>query len=256
MRSMWIDPGRTRKPAIGSISDRRRAADTGVSEARGETVVRIWRRRKRKQFAPFDRKALPEAAPLTFDETFAEGLLVAESAARMALKNRVIVMALRGEEPYDADRAAAAARQVLLELVQEMDEVAEWSAAERESAGQREGRSQHQHDYHRADAANLRLRERVNAAVSERLAELRSDHAYLADFAETARDDAWAEIAGAIDARLAREWPEIEVDETYLRERDDRMRDLTLDLERELKVVQRRRADLDELDDSFGAWQG
>jgi hypothetical protein len=165
-------------------------------------------------------------------------------------------MALRGEEPYDAERAAAAAREVLLELVQEMDEVAEWSASERESAGQREGRSQHQHDYHRADASNLRLRERVNAAVSKRLAELRSDDAYLGELAETAREDAWTEIAAAIDARLAREWPEIEVDETYVRERDERMRDLGVELERELQAVRRRRADLDELDDSFGAWQG
>ena len=219
-------------------------------------MVRIWRSRKRKRFAPFDRTALPEAPPLTFDETFAEGQLVAESAARMALKNRIIVMALRGEEPYDAERAAAAAREVLLELVQEMDEVAEWSASERESAGQREGRSQHQHDYHRADASNLRLRERVNAAVSKRLAELRSDDAYLGELAETAREDAWTEIAAAIDARLAREWPEIEVDETYVRERDERMRDLSVELERELQAVRRRRADLDELDDSFGAWQG
>ena len=51
--------------------------------------MRIWRRRKRKRFAPFDRAALPEVAPLTFEETFAEGLLVAESAGRMALKNRM-----------------------------------------------------------------------------------------------------------------------------------------------------------------------
>lgn len=218
--------------------------------------MRIWRRRKRKRFAPFDRDALPEVAPLTFDETFSEGLLVAESAGRMALKNRIIVMALRGDEPFDADRAAASAREVLLELVQEMDEVAEWSAAERESAAQREGRSAHQHDYHRADAWNLRMRERVNAALAERLGELRADPEYLAAFAERARQDAWSEIAGEIDARLEREWPEIEVDETYLRERDERMRDLTLDLERDLRATVRRREERDELDDSFGGWVG
>ena len=192
--------------------------------------MRFWqRRRKRKQFAPFDRKALPEVEPLTFEESFTEGLLVAEAAGRMALKNRIIVEALRGEEPWDADRAAAAAREVLHELVVELDEVAEWSAAERESAAQREGRSEHQHDYHRADAWNLRLRQRINVAVAKRLTELRNDDAYLAEFAERARQEAWSEIAGVIDQRLAREWPEIEIDEAYLRERD-------------------------ELDDAFGAW--
>lgn len=218
--------------------------------------MRIWRRRKRKRFAPFDRAALPEVAPLTFEETFAEGLLVAESAGRMALKNRIIIMALRGEEPYDAERAAASAREVLLELIQETGEVAEWSAAERESAAQREGRSAHQHDYHRADAWNLRLRERVNVAVADRLGELRNDPEYLTAFAERARQDAWSEIAQVIDGRLAREWPEIEVDETYLRERDSRVRGLELDLQRELADVRRRREERDELDDAFGDWIG
>ena len=218
--------------------------------------MRIWRRRKRRRFAPFDRTALPEVEPLTFEETYAEGLLVAESAGRMALKNRIIVMALRGEEPYDAERSAAGAREVLHELMQETGEVAEWSAAERETAAQREGRSAHQHDYHRADAWNLRLRERVNAAVAKRLGELRNDPEYLASFAERARRDAWSEIAEVIDARLAREWPEIEVDETYERERDGRVRGLELDLQRELEDYRRRREERDELDDAFGGWVG
>ncbi len=217
---------------------------------------RFFRRRAGSKFAPFDRTALPQAEPLTFEESFAEGLLVAESAARMALKNRIIVMALRGDEPFDPDRAAAAAREVLHELVQEMNQVAEWSAAERETAAQREGRSAHQHDYHRADAWNLRLRERINAAVSQRLLELRGDAEYLAAFAERARQDAWAEIAGVIDQRLAREWPEIELDEAYERERDSRMRGLELDLAQELAEVRRRREERDELDDAFGAWSG
>jgi cytochrome c556 len=221
-----------------------------------EVNMRRFFRRRRARFAPFDRTALPEVEPLTFEETYAEGLLVAESAGRMALKNRIIVMALRGEEPYDAERSAAAAREVLHELMQETDEVAEWSAAERESAAQREGRSAHQHDYHRADAWNLRLRERVNAALAKRLGELRNDPEYLAAFAERARRDAWSEIAEVIDARLAREWPEIEVDETYERERDGRVRGLELDLQRELEEIRRRREERDELDDAFGGWVG
>jgi hypothetical protein len=234
-------------------AERRR---TRAFDGERRAEMRIWRRRTRKRFAPFDRAALPAARPLTFSESFAEGMLVAESAGRMALKNRIIVMALRGEEPFDGDRAAAAAREVLYELVRETDEVAEWSAAERESAAQRDGRAAHQHDYHRGDTSNLRLRERVNEAVAKRLSELRDDPAYLAAFAERARQDAWGEIAGAIDARLAREWPEIEVDETYLLERDGRMRDVARDVERELRDLVRSREERDELDDSFGEWDG
>ncbi|MDQ0894156.1 hypothetical protein [Agromyces ramosus] len=217
----------------------------------------FWRRKRaRRRFKPFDRTLLPQPPESTFEQTFAEGLLVSESAGRMALKNRIIVMALRGEEPYDADRAAAAAREVLFELTREMDQVAEWSASERESAAQREGRAVNQHDYHRADTRNLRLRERVNAAVAKRLWELRDDSDYLAEFAERAREDAWGEIAAAIDARLDRDWPQIEVDETYERERDERLRNLSLDLDRDLREAARRREERDELDDAFGAWPG
>ena len=217
---------------------------------------RFWRRpaRKRKRFAPFDRAALPAVEPLTFSESFAEGLLVAESAARMDLKNRIIVRALRGDEPFDSARAAAEAREVLYELVRQTDEVAEWSAAEREAAAQRDGRAANEHDYRRADARNLRLREQVNAAVAKRLEELRGDDEYLSRLAEGARDAAWTEVAREIDARLDREWPDIEVDETYLRERGDRMRDLSRDLERDLREVVRRREERDELDDAFGSW--
>jgi hypothetical protein len=216
--------------------------------------MRSWWRRKRKQFTPFDRAALPEPDPLTFDESFTEGLLVADAAARMALKNRIIVMALGGDEPFDVLRFAATAGEVLQDLVQQMSAVAEWSAGVRESASQREGRSEHQHDYHRADAWNLRLRERVNAAVADRLADLRGDDAYLVELADRARQEAWAEIAGVIDARLAHEWPEIEVDETYERERGTRMAELARDLRRDVAATRRRREELDELDDSFGHW--
>ena len=44
---------------------------------------------------------------------------------------------------------------MLYELVQEADEAAEHVAEEREVAAKREGRSQHQHDYHRDDLLNL-----------------------------------------------------------------------------------------------------
>ena len=213
-----------------------------------------WWKPKRRRFTPFDRSALPESEPLTFDETFNEGLLVTEAAGRMALKNRIIVRALRGDEPFDSERASAEAREVLRELIHELDQVAEWAETERESAARREGRSAHQHDYHRADSWNLRLRERVNEAVAQRLGELRGDTEYLARFAERARQDAWAELSDAIEQRLAREWPDIEVDDVYIAEREDRMADVAADLLHDLDLVRQRREERDALDDAFGGW--
>lgn len=212
-----------------------------------------WFRRKRTKFKPFDRAALPEVEPPTVDEMIDEGVMLAVSAGRMTLRNRFVVEALRGEEPYDDERAAAAAREVLYELMQQADETAELSAEDRESAAQREGKAKHQHDYRRADTANLRRREKVYSAVALRLQELRDDPAYLSEFAVRARDEAWGDVAGAIEARLDREWPQIEVDAEYELARPERMRELFEDLERAVEVAELKRA---EREDPFHGYVG
>ena len=129
----------------------------------------FWRKRPKRRFRAFDRNELPEAPQPTFDEMLAEGLMVAEAAGRMTLRNRFIMLALRGDEPFEPERASAAAREVLYELVQEAEEVAERIADERDAAAGRDGRSSHEHDYRRADGPNLRRREKVYAAISTEL---------------------------------------------------------------------------------------
>ena len=205
----------------------------------------FWRKRSKRRFRAFDRSELPEAPQPSFDDMLAEGLMVAEAAGRMALRNRFIVVALRGDEPFEPERASAAAREVLYELVQEADEVAERTADERETAARRDGRSSHEHDYRRADGPNLRRREKVYAAIATELWKRRSDPEFLAALAERAREEAWEEVAGAIDARLAREWgewPQIEVDEAYEAERDVRVHDLLIDLDRDVRAAEAARA--------------
>ncbi|WP_139415580.1 hypothetical protein [Agromyces laixinhei] len=221
----------------------------------------LWprRKRKRRRFEPFDRSALPEVPAPTFDQMLTEGVLVAESAGRMALRNRMIVEALRGEEPFAPERAAAAAREVLYELVQEADEVAEHTAEARAAAARREGRSSHEHDYRRADAANLRRREQVYAAVAKELWVRRNDPEYLTAFAERAREEAWGEVSGAIETRLDREWsewPRIEVDETYEAEREGRVLDLLADLDMGVAVAEADRARRAEENDPFRGFVG
>ena len=202
-----------------------------------------WRRREpRVRMAPFDRSRLPEVAPATFEEMLEEGLLMAESAARMALKNRLIVDALRADEPYSEERAADRARGVLYELVQEADEAAEHVAEEREVAAKREGRSQHQHDYHRDDLLNLRRREKVHAAIAKELWTRRSDDEYVAGLVERARDDAWHELGTAIEQELDRRWPRYDEEPDYADHRAERMADVGDDLLRDLARLEAQRA--------------
>lgn len=212
-----------------------------------------WFRRKRREFRAFDRSALPEVELPSVDEMIEEGVMLAESAGRMTLRNRFVVEALRGEQPYDDERAAAAAREVIYELVQQADETAEASADDRETAAKREGKAKHQHDYRRADTSNLRRREKVYSAVAKRLWELREDPAYLHEFATRARDEAWGDVAGAIEARLDREWPQIEVDAEYELARPQRMQELFEDLQLAVETAELKRA---EREDPFHGYVG
>jgi len=168
-------------------------------------------------------------------------------------------VALRDDEPFERERAAAAAREALYELVQEAEEVAERIAEERDAAARRDGRSSHEHDYRRADGPNLRRREKVYAAISTELWKRRSDPEYLDALAERAREEAWDEVAGAIDARLAREWsgwPQIEVDEAYEAERDVRVHDLLEDLDRDVQAAVAERARRAAAADPFRGYVG
>ncbi|GAA1057888.1 hypothetical protein GCM10017608_02900 [Agromyces luteolus] len=201
-----------------------------------------WRRRRRVKMAPFDRSRLPEARLASFDEMLEEGMLMAESAGRMALKNRLIVHALRTDEPFSDEHAASEARAVLYELVQEADEAAEHVAEERAAAGKREGRSQHQHDYHRDDLLNLRRREKVYASVAKELWTKRSDDAYVAHFVERARDDAWQELGTAIEHELDRRWPRYDEEPDYAEHRAERMSVVGDDLLRDLARLEAQRA--------------
>lgn len=205
--------------------------------------LRLPRQRQRRvRMAPFDRSALPEVTTPTFDEMLEEGLLMAESAGRMALKNRLIVDALRGDQPYSDERAGTLAGEVLYELVQEADEAVEHLAAERQSAAQREGRSQHQHDYHRGDLLNLRRREKVHAAVAKALWTRRSDAAYIDDLVSRARDDAWHEVGAAIEQELDRRWPRFDEEPDYTEHRAERMEVVADDLARDLARLAAQRA--------------
>jgi hypothetical protein len=201
----------------------------------------LRRRRRRLKLAPFDRSALPPVEPASFEDMRDEGLLMAEAAGRMRLKNRFIVDALRGDEAYTGERAADSARQVLLDLVEEEHEAADRIAHEREVASQRDGRSQHQHDYHRGDALNLRRREQVYSAVAAELWSRRDDEEYVAGFAERARVAAWDEVAAALEQELDRRWPRFDEEPGYEEARPSRLADFAGDLERALKLAEVRR---------------
>jgi hypothetical protein len=148
--------------------------------------------------------------PGTLEHLISEGVLLAEYAGRMALKNHIVVGVLTGSEPYDPGRYCDPARAVLSDLVGMANASASLAVDQREAAETRKGASQHEHDYRSRDAENLRRREAVHTAVAAQLRQVRDDPDYLDAFIERARQDAWSDIGAAIKARLDQYWPSLE----------------------------------------------
>ena len=167
--------------------------------------------------------------PLSADEidaAIADGLLIARFSAVLALKNRLIVSALRDDESFDRTRAARAAREVLEELAEEHENNLEHAQEVIEEAQSDRGVARHQHDYKARDLELLSARRRVYREVAESIRRDGADDVAVALLVDDARKRTWEEISREIEARLdqVRASSNLVVDEDYRRHRAERMR--------------------------------
>lgn len=191
------------------------------------SVFRKLRSRVRRGRVDVGRYEAPDpVTPPPVEEIAEEGLLIAASAVRMAVKNRQIVRALRDRDDYSEKAAVKAAREVFTALAREKrDEVARLDDIIA-YARDRPGRALHQTDYRKGDAELLERREQVSDILADKLDELAEDDEYLRRIVVAARDAAWEEIGSSIQAQLARR-PELEARSREYREhRDQRIREL------------------------------
>ncbi|HEV7742413.1 MAG TPA: hypothetical protein VGO65_08330 [Pseudolysinimonas sp.] len=164
--------------------------------------------------------------PPPVEEIAEEGVLIAASAVRMAVKNRQIVRALRDRADYSEKNAVAAAREVFRALAREKREDVERLDDIIENTRDRPGRALHQTDYRKGDAERLERREQVSDILADRLDEIAEDDDYLLAVVDAARNAAWDEIGASIEAKLARR-PEMEAHtREYRDQREARIREL------------------------------
>lgn len=189
-----------------------------------------FRRRRRVTLNPFDKTALPKLEPISLDDAIDEGLMLAEYASRMLLKNDIEIAVVTADRPYDSTDYLDAAAESLDALAIEARDAAARVAEERDWAASMFGRAEHLHDYRVVDVVNLERRRAVSVAVAEKLQDRRGDREYLLGLIERARAVAWQEIGSAIEDSIERR--HIPVNEDYLRHRDQRMRSIANDLDR------------------------
>jgi len=172
---------------------------------------------------------LPSDHHATIDDIVADGVLISAAAIRLAVKNRIVLEALRDGVDYSADRVRAEVREELLELAREKDADADWAARASREAALRGGTAEHHSDFRAVDSAILDRRGWVSRGLADRLRGLSEDDGFVEETAERARDDAWTEIAASITTRAAlssRKPP----DAAYGRERGDRLLGLLDDI--------------------------
>ena len=161
-----------------------------------------WLRRrtvKTVRTRPFDEGALPEPAAPTAEQSLEEGMLLAEYATRMAVKNHIVVDTIQYGHDFDPARHTAEAAAMLRELASEQGEAAGRIEEELAQATGMRGDARHPHDYRDVDVANLQLRHTVALALADALRAEAESEDELLRIVERSRQDAWDEVSRAIE---------------------------------------------------------
>ena len=131
-----------------------------------------------------------------------EGLLLADRAARLDVRNRIEVETVGRGRDFDPEEFRADAIAALQLLAAEQTGIAERLEIERQLAGRREGVAYSEHDYRRGDRKNLKVRARVARYMAEQLQEFAADPDRVADLVERARQEAWRDVAGHMQRKF------------------------------------------------------
>ena len=165
-----------------------------------------------------------------------EGLLIASAALVMAVKNAIIVTALRDGRPYNSTEVARIVRAELRDLANENQSNSERLEQLAEEVLLPHEKNVGSENYNKGDNPALLQRSGIHDRVSAELRRLGADDEYITQVVETARAAAWIEVGNAIEARLLGTVP-VKPDPRYDEEKDARLRSL---LKVDLHALERR----------------
>lgn len=161
-------------------------------------------------------------------EAIEEGLSIASAAARLAVRNHILVEAIAHDSAYDPDRLGEFARTTLVALADEQQDAASLVRRQRKAAWGKYSDSHGTHDYRDRDTRNLRRRERQYVGVAKELRRRADDPGAVRELVEEARDAAWGDVEANLQRRLRVEGMRPENDPDYATMREARMQALRL----------------------------
>ncbi|WP_314645609.1 asparagine synthase [uncultured Microbacterium sp.] len=175
-------------------------------------------------------------------DAIAEGVAIATAAARLAVKNHILVGTIAEGGVFDTAKYLDDAREALRAMAEESEAAAETVTALRKRARGRHSDPHGTHDYRDRDVRNLRRRAKQSSGVASRLREMMEDPEQLRVIVEEARAAAWSDVRHNLDRRLRVEGMRPEQDPDYERMRDARMQALRLVDLQALSSAQRAKA--------------
>lgn len=180
-------------------------------------------KRKRTKHAP---RRLPKRVLAPVEEIVEQGLLVADVAVRMTVKNAIIMNALKEHVDYDEDQITEMVRNTLNELAAERERDARHIARIRGEVRDTGRSSWSETEYGSGDSRTLKHREEVYEQVAEELRERTTNEKYLRETSERARSLAWDEISESLKERASHPYYSGGHDDEYRAARDNRIQQL------------------------------
>lgn len=192
-----------------------------------------WIKRKSKQkSAPRPKRRLPQRHLAPVEEIVEQGLMVADVAARMTVKNAIILNALGRKADYDKQQVEQMMQDAVLELAVERERDARHISRMRGEIRKTGYSSWSENDYGSEDNTTLRHRQEVYEQVALQLRERAENDPYLTHASERALSAAWHEIGNSLKEKASHPYYAGGSSDEYKRERESRIelliqRDLT-----------------------------
>ena len=161
-------------------------------------------------------------------EAIAEGVSIASAAARLTIRNRILVGTIANDEPFDVAVFGPLARETLLALAEEQEAAAELAKRQRKKAWGKFSDPDGTHDYRDRDTRNLRKRHQQYVGVAKELRRMADDPHVVRTLVEQSRDAAWGDVEANLQRRLNVEGMRPELDPDYERMRAARMQSIRL----------------------------
>ncbi|MFF8816495.1 MULTISPECIES: asparagine synthase [Leucobacter] len=183
-----------------------------------------WFSKRKRQAQPPRR--LPKRVLAPVEEIVEQGLLVADVAVRMTVKNAIIMNALKEHADYDEAQIFEMVRDSLNELAAERERDARHISRVRGEIKDTGRSSWSETEYGNSDSRTLRHRQEVYEQVAAELRARTENDEYLRATVERARGLAWSEIGDSLKERASHPYYSGGHDDDYKDHRDERIQQL------------------------------